>query len=296
MNIVLIILSLFFFFSFPVQAFSQQTSLGVSPAIVEEVLFPGEEKIISVFVFNTTDLPLAVKAKAESFAVREYVSQSAKKTFDASSWIKIVPADFILLPHKPQKVEIAVDVPFKAEPGGHYATVYFQPLVAANHTLSKDTYLVARVGVLTFLTVRGQIVQQAELGDLQTASLSQVGPQSFSLAFHNQGNIHLLPSGEVVIKNFMGKEMERVRFSPQIVLPGTKRDLEVRWEKRFLLGRFSAQAHISYGSKNVELESQPISFWIIPWLPLAVLTSMIGLCIVLRRRLILALKILFKGV
>ena len=81
-----------------------------------------------------------------------------------------------------------------------------------------------------------------------------------------------------------------------VVLKGTlqvKTEKEIITEqgKKFLLGRFSAQADVSYGSANAKLKSEPVVFWVIPWLPLALLTTVLFLVILFRKRLKAALKI-----
>jgi len=293
-------LSLFFFFYFSdlvlAAPSSSKSSLGVSPAIIEEVLAPGEEKKTGVWVLNITDFSLPIKVSQESFVVNTNVLGGAGQTFNASSWLKIDPPNFILSPYEQKKIAIIIDIPQNAEPGGHYATVYFQPLISASNLRSQTTYLSARVGVLVFLTIKGEIVEQVTLQNLQTRSFSQFGPQHFSLSFQNWGNVHLFPSGEVIIKDFWGQEAGRVSFRPQIVLPKTEKEIAARWDKKFLLGRFSAQADVFYGSANVKLRSEPIIFWVIPYFPLFFLTAIIILCILIRKRLVGAIKVLLgKG-
>ena len=283
-------------FFFPISVFAalpvSKSSLGVSPAIIEEVLAPGEEKKTGVWVLNITDFPLPIKANQENFTVQADLLRGAGQTFNASSWLRINPQNFILSTYEQKKIEIVINVPPNAEPGGHYATVYFQPLVSASNIRSQTTYLSAKIGVLMFLTVKGEIIEQANFQDFKTDSFSQFGPIDFSLSFQNRGNVHLLPSGEVVIKNFGDKEIGKAPFNQQIILPKTEKKIKMQWDKKFLLGRFSAQAYVSYGSANVKLKSEPIIFWVIPWLPLFLLTAAIVLCIVVRKRLKAAIKIL----
>ena len=269
-----------------------RSSLAVSPAIIEIALAPGEEKKIEIWVANIIDSFLPVGAKAESLIPQADLLGEAGETFHASSWLEASPADFILDPYEQKKIEITVKIPAAAEPGGHYATVYFQPLIAASNLRSQTTYLSARVGVLVFLTVKGEVVEKVALRDFQAPFFSQFGPPSFSFFFQNQGNIHALVSGEVVVKNFWGREVERIDFRPQLVLPKTEKEIITKQGKKFLLGRFSAQADVSYGSANAKLKSEPVVFWVIPWLPLALLTTLLVLCILFRKRLKAALKIL----
>ncbi|MCJ7804659.1 cytochrome c biogenesis protein ResB, partial [Patescibacteria group bacterium] len=111
-----------------------------------------------------------------------------------------------------------------------------------------------------------------------------------------EGNIHLMPSGEIVMSDFRGREVAKLSISPATVLPKTTKDLEVKWDKKYLLGRFTAQAKILYGSENNKLESEPAELWIVPWVPLSfiigLLTLFVTFFILVRRRIFLAIKVL----
>jgi hypothetical protein len=276
-----------------------QSALGVAPAIIEVVLEPGKTKETTVSVFNITNFPLPVKGNIRAFLNEDPLlnpEQTAKETFDASSWFKLEPADFILQPREKRDIKIIIVTPKKAEPGGHYATIYFQPLLPVEVLSPQTAYLTARIGVLVFLIVKGDLNEQASLGNLQTASFRQFGPVDFKIPFKNEGNIHLMPSGEIVMSNFRGREVAKLSISPATVLPKTTKDLEANWNKKYLFGRFTAQAKILYGSENKKLESEPVKLWIVPWVPLSLiiglLTLFVTFFILVRRRIFLAIKVL----
>lgn len=275
---------------------SRQSALGVSPAIIEIVLDPGKKKETKVSVFNVTNFPLPIKGSVKSFVPKEEIAEEAEEIFDASAWIKINPADFILQPREKKEVKITIIPPQEAEPGGHYATVYFQPLVPVEVLSPQTAYLTARVGVLVFLIVKGEIVEKAWLGDLQTVKFRQFGPIEFTALFRNEGNIHLLPSGEIKIFDFRGREVETLKISPVTILPKATKELVVKWPKKYLFGKFTTQAKILYGSEHKKLESDPIEFWVVPWIPIlfsiGALTFFTIFLILVRGRLILAFKVL----
>lgn len=274
----------------------RQSALGVSPAIFELVLDPSEEKTTKVTVLNIINFPLPVKASVKSFLVEEEIPAEAKEIFDASSWIKVDPADFILQPRENKEINITISPPKKAEPGGHYATIYFQPLVPVEVLSPQTAYVVARVGVLAFLIVKGEIIEKASIGNLQTADFQQFGPLEFKISFKNEGNIHLLASGSLGIWDWWGKEVAKLDFKPTMVLPKTSQELTDVWPKKYLLGKFSAQAKLVYGSENKASESQRIEFWVVPWIPILVLiwvlTCFVIFLIIGRKRMGLAIKVL----
>jgi len=274
----------------------RQSALGVSPAIVELVLDPGQRSETTVSVFNVTNFPLPIKGSAASFTAKEDIPPGARNVFDASAWIELEPADFILQPRERKEVTISLTPPEGAEPGGHYATIYFQPLIPMEVLSPQTAYLTARVGVLAFLIVRGDIVEEASLGGIQTAKFRQFGPVEFVLPFKNEGNVHLLPSGEIVIADFRGREVEKLTISPVIVLPETTRELVVPWPKKYLWGKFTARTEVRYGSGPESLAGDPVEFWVVPWLPLVILLGLLTFLIIFyilaRKRMGLALKVL----
>ena len=291
---------IFYFLSF-ILVYAQeqptQSALSVAPAIIELVLKPGEVKETKISITNVTNFPLPIKGAVKAFIMEDILitGTESKEMFDASSWFLLEPSDFILQPRETKEVEVMVITPVGAEPGGHYATIYFQPLLPVEVLSPQTTYLTVRVGVLAFLIVKGDINEKASLGDLQTAGFRQFGPVEFKIPFKNEGNIHLTPSGEILIKDFRGRELVKLTFSPKIILPQTSKEIETTWDKRFLLGKFTAQAKIVYGSEYKRLE-KTINFWVIPWLPILIgvflLTMFLVFFILVRRRVFLAIKVL----
>jgi len=276
-----------------------QSALGVAPAIIEVVLDPGKTKITTVTVFNITNFPLPVKGSIRSFLNEDPLlnyNQTAKETFDASSWFKLEPADFILQPREKRDIKIVIVSSKKAEPGGHYATIYFQPLLPIDVLSPQTAYLTARVGVLSFLIVKGDIKEKGDFGELKIKKFQQFGPINFKISFQNQGNIHLIPSGEIKIRNWRGREIAKINLNQKTILPQTIRELEGSWQKKYILGKFTAQITILFGTESQKIERE-ITFWVIPWLPLLLfiilLTGIVIFFILVRKRINAALKVLF---
>ncbi len=295
---IFFVFSIFYFLSF-ISVHAQETpqsALGVSPAIFELVLEPGEEKTETLRVFNVTNFPLPIKASVKNFTPKEEISEEAKKIFDASAWFTLEPTDFILQPKENKIITVTISPPKEAEPGGHYATVYFQPLLPVEVLSPQTAYLTARIGILSFLIIKGEIQEKASLASWQTESFRQFGPISLNLQLKNEGNVHLLPAGEVTVWNWQNKEVTKIPLTPSQILPQTTKQFSFVWPKKYLLGKFLAQVQLTYGSEQQKIASEKITFWVIPWLPLSVgilsLTVAGLLLIIVRRRLKLAWLVL----
>jgi hypothetical protein len=274
-------------------------SLGVSPAIFELVLEPGVEKSTKIFVHNNTDSPIPIKAQVLNFIPSESLSELTKEqlqVFDASTWFEVEPYDFILQPETYQEVLVKVNPPEDAQPGGNYATVFFQPLLADNLISAQNTYVTAKIGVLALLKVKGDIIESAQVKDFTASPKAPFGPTEFNITLENTGNIHLLPTGTIAVKNMFNKEVGTFDLKPSIVLPHTGKNFSAEWDQRWILGKYTASVQITYGSDPVTLIEDEIIFWAVPWLFIITvvlpLTMLLTTLIIFRRRFFMAVKVL----
>lgn len=113
-----------------------------------------------------------------------------------------------------------------------------------------------------FLTMSGQIDKfYTDHGFNEYKSLT------FVTEFQNTGEQDLKPHGYIIIKNWFGKEIERLDFNQQgMVSPVNKITIYKNiWSPQNLIGvgKYSADLVINYGTTE-NLTAQ-IHFWIFPW-------------------------------
>lgn len=277
---------------------NSSTSLGVSPAIIEKVLDFKKPLSGKLDVFNLTNLPLPVKAFVTSFSPKELsdIPEDKRKIYDASSWITIDEPDFILQPKTNRTVDYTIKAPKGAEPGGHYATIFFQPLVPEQALSPQNLYIVGRIGALVFLTVPGDIRQEAKIKELTVPSFSQFGPAIINLKISNTGNIQIRPTGKVEVLDFRGQVVFSKALNEGLVIPGTTKTYEFEFGNKGTVGQFRARASIVFGEDQEKLTAENVSFWILPYIPigglLLIVLIFLFIFVKLRRRIILAVKIL----
>ncbi len=157
-------------------------------------------------VKNITRYPLPISSTVKNLTPLEEIKTSSDASrLDASAWFKITEPDFILQPGVSKTITIKLAPPVDATPGGHYATIYFQPVIPDSVLTSETAFLAARVGVLSFLIVRGDIKQELAIDSFTPPGLKQTGPITFNVALKNTGNVHTLPTGAVTIRNWRKK-------------------------------------------------------------------------------------------
>lgn len=284
--------------SVTIKIFASESSLTVAPAILEQVTAIDQIASTSAMITNTTDFPLPIKGQVSAFLSNNNLTKLESATFNAASWFTLTPADFILQPHQSKEIIIHILPNKGAEPGGHYATIYFEPLIPQGVLSPSSTISLARIGVLAFLIVPGDIHESLSLDMLTTSSFQSFGPISFDLKLKNLGNIHLMPTGKIEINNMFNQTVTTLPITSEIILPTTTSDKNLVWDKPLLFGRYTAVATINYGVDHDPLVSKPIIFWVIPWplilILIMLLTLLYKIFIVHIDRVKLAIKIL-KG-
>ena len=241
-----------------------KAALQLNPAIVEELLDPGVTQRISIVVTNQSSTPLPIVTVINRLELLEDAQVQNNNIFDASSWFKIIDGEFILQAGESRKVFFDITPPPKAEPGGHYATIYFEPLVPVESLTPNTAQLQAQVGSLMFLTVKGNASTQLSLAQpLTTSRWRQFGPVPFQFQFQNTGANHVLPGGSVKLYDWAGNQIDEITWPPGVVLPQTSRTIKLEWGRRALLGKYTAKLEAVYGADHPSVNST-VTFWVVP--------------------------------
>lgn len=299
MRLFFVFLSTFYFLlSTNALARANESALSASPAILETVLDHNQPTTTIITIQNNTNFPLPIKGSVSAFLSTETIPEENKDTFNASRWFTLDPADFILQPNEVKKVTVTIKTPKDAEPGGHYATIYFRPLIPQDAVSSGSTISLARIGILAMMIAPGDITTSLTTSPLTAPFWSSFGPIKFWNTLTNNGSIHLLPTSTLTIKNIWGKTVAEIKTNPGIVLPHTTKEHNFVWDKKIGFGPYKATLTTSYGTDQQPLTSNTVATYLLPW-PLilgliAILTFAYKIFIVNRRRLVLAIRVL-KG-
>ncbi len=204
----------------------QNTSLAISPAIIEVNLKPGQIKNSKITVTNTSQTPLGVginlaqvtPAEAEGLAVE------LKKP----DWIKLSDQDILLKGGESREIEVITSPNKNTPPGGYYAMIYFQAAVPFSDFKLGATTAIPKLGAFMLIDLGGQGKKQFEILkklDYPIVTSNAIPPASFTIK--NTGNVHIIPS-ESLEFNRVGKEKQyKQGFPPVIVLPSTSRQITV---------------------------------------------------------------------
>jgi hypothetical protein len=277
------------------------SALTISPPVREMTGDPGTKISGIIKLYNETNKDLSVTPSQADFGAKEtgdgepeFFELNGKDSKDLASWIKIPSGPFAIRSLDWQNIVFEIDIPKDAEPGGHYAAVFFSPQQSEKDgggAVSVDY----KTGTLILLTVSGKM---NENGNLKSFSLKDGKkfydhiPVNFELSIENKGNVHFKPAGNVTVKSMFGGSIAELPVlkvdSGGNILPRSNRRFEIVWgdldEKKmpktfwekaryewanFYVGRYSALASVTLpGSGQV---TSNVSFWVFPWQLLVVI-------------------------
>jgi hypothetical protein len=122
-----------------------------------------------------------------------------------------------------------------------------------------------KVGTLVYITIPGNITQNATIQNFSAPNFSEFGPIDFTTTIKNLSDIHIRPVGNITITNMVGmKSFVQFNKDGTNIFPGRVRDFENQLNKKWLFGRYKAELNAAYGTAG-GVATAVVFFWVIPW-------------------------------
>lgn len=244
------------------------------------LLQPGERRQIELRVRNVSSKTVDIITSAQDFIVGEdgitpipvRAEEGVSSRWSLADWLTIVPNVQSVAPNETAGLNVLIEVPQDALPGGRYAMVVHEPMQEGSAALIVDGMLdestsqsrvSQKVGTLLYVIVDGPINESAFIRDLTFPSFSEFGPIPFSLSIDNQSDIHITPQISVEIKNMFGTVVETITLDSRNVFPLMSRDFEGQWDQIWGWGLYRATATMSYGDSG-QIAITHSDFWFLP--------------------------------
>jgi len=282
---LLIIVSAVFFcfclFTRPVHAFT------VAPVLFDTTIEPGASIQGSVQATNDTKDVRTYYVNVQNFVP---LGEEGQQTFlpesDTSGlagWISADASSMTLRPGESRELHWVLHPPTDAEPGGHYAALFFSTVSSTERTAA-SVGVGAKTGVLFLVNVTGNIHEQASVDSFTVPSnIIDHKPIGLELRVRNEGSVHVIPQGSVIIQNIFGSRVSEIALNPteSRVLPSSIRRIDLSWGQDFhsgrgsieqlkaewngfAFGRYTAKVVGTYGQLQQPLTAE-VTFWVIPW-------------------------------
>lgn len=277
----------------PVAAAESGQAFSISPPLIDIKADPGQTVMAKIKLTNISRDALLIKTQINDFGAKNekgdpkiIFDEAQTLAYSLRRWIAS-PPPFKVASNETKVLEFPIKVPADAEPGGHYAVIRFTG--SSPELEQSGVALSASIGSLVLLQVSGNIQEKASIAEFYSAtpkfaksSFFENGPLAFVSRVHNDGNVHLKPSGTVDVFNTFGKKIATVRVNgdpadvknpPKSVLPQSTRRFETTLDKTWMFGRYEAKLSLGYGQgKNL---SSSVYFWVIPYKTIAIITILL---------------------
>jgi hypothetical protein len=263
-----------------------QRGFVVSPPTTQLELKPGTtvEKVFKVtnnsaeateFVVNVQDFIVT-----DSYGSPELLPEGVlpDNKYAASTWATVLPDRFTIQPGQSATTTLYLQVPGNASPGGKYISVAFKPQTAGMPEGS-GAKINTVIGSLVYLTVEGDITENAQITQFGAPNFSEYGPIPFKTEILNLGDLHINPKVSVEIKDMLGRKVFSYALDNLNIFPGTSRIYQNSWETKWLFGRFTASIIGYYGQDNNLPLTAVASFWVIPYKLITVILLAVAIVI-----------------
>jgi len=244
--------------------------LTVSPHTYDLVVEPGQRVEQTIKIANESEAVMPIKAKVVDFSAVDETGQMIFEPADENPltdpkyWINIDNPDLMLSPNETAAVNFSLTVPGKAELGGYYTVIIFEPQLPSYYFIEGQPKAIPAVGVIFLISVRDPSLKEsaepfviAEFGiptkfrlqRLENALASIFGVFSkayaqqeeklvivengflgFSLRVRNNDIYHVKPLGKLEILTMAGKKVGERELARTTILPGLTRRFPVSFE------------------------------------------------------------------
>lgn len=257
-------------------------ALTVIPPRFELFGNPGDTVTEKIKITNDSPGEVSLSTEVDDFKAGDdegsvdFVDPSEPTTsYRMAKWITVEPARFTVAAGQEKTIDVAIRIPRNAEAGGHFASVLVK---RAGADTPGGASTETRIGSLILMRVSGDVKEAANVESfLPAESFAQYGPVTFVLRTKNNGNVHVVPTGTIVINNIFGRKVAEIPLTTASILPGASRNTRTEWGEKNLVGRYTATLVASYGQNKSDATtlSATTSFIVFPlyilWIALAVI-------------------------
>jgi hypothetical protein len=272
----------------------------ISPPVTTLSLNRGTSTRGTMKVTNLTGQTLTLTVGKENFVAQGEEGQveltdNADPLYSLAPYFTLSTSQISVAPTATVSVGYTISVPINAEPGGRYGSVTFTSIPAALPSGQSGAAVRQQLAGLILLRINGPTHEQLAVASFTTGkSFYEYGPVTFTTRVQNEGNVHELPTGQIVVKNLFGLTTAKLTLDQHYVLPGAIRRLTNTLNRHFLFGPYTATLTLHNGT--LQTLTATTKFTVIPYKLLTIALVILVLVILFfwkaRKRLARALRIL----
>jgi len=237
-----------------------QNTVAVSPAGVLLQGDAGQTLNGTLRLDNPTSDDAAVTTSIQDFSY----DSAGELTFhpagsvagSAASWVTVNPASSTVSARGNERIRYSVDIPADAEPGTHWAVVFFET-GTANPPTAGDTLATfkVRIGCVLYVDV-GKGSAAGKIAGIVGAGAKGDIQYQFAIQYLNSGNLVSLLNGRVDVRNSDGDTVVSIPISREVALPGSVRLLNANMVGPLPAGDYDALVILEPNNMNEEVAGE----------------------------------------
>ncbi|MFH2063558.1 MAG: hypothetical protein ABIJ46_05450 [bacterium] len=267
------------------------SALTISPPSFDYSLDAGDTALGVLRVFNETQFTETFYPSVMNFGANSdengtpqfYPADEDRMGQGLAEWISVDTTKIELAPGERYNLPFSINVPENnPRPGGHYGAIILasSPPVQGNVAVGISSKLASIILVRIAGDVK-EIGSIAEFGFTNPKSWYNYPPIEMFLRFENAGNVHLRPTGNLIITNWYGHRVANIELNSEFksVLPLSVRRFDLVWGdesnsdglsqldreiRNFAIGKYTVRLIVNYGTSNQILTAERV-FYVWPW-------------------------------
>lgn len=240
-------------------------SITIAPSILDLDVSRSQTLEKKISIKNDADIPIPVKVEINDYSQNEYgIPDYSLDSSDWSpkQWLVIEPADFILESYGVREVTVKITIPEYAQPGSHFATILFKPVLPPEYFEADSAHVIPYIGAIVALNVKGEGLEgekeYLKIQEFVKQETNEEEDEEFFSQVNNDDVYYHKVSGNIVVRNILGKEVAFKSVDEVTIFPKKARSLTSLLEHDLSFGRYKAELHLSDGNEEVV---KSITFW-----------------------------------
>ncbi|HLP57839.1 MAG TPA: DUF916 domain-containing protein [Candidatus Deferrimicrobium sp.] len=243
-------------------------SISVTPTLYELQIPKGQSYTDAIRVVNVGKLDVMVKVYLSDFDFQANGNirfpDAGTGKYSLADYVRLNPTSLQLEPGEEKFVRFTLTMPDNLT-GEYQGILFFQTLPKGIKTPApgKQVMVSTRIGAAIYAAVKNTAIHSSEISDIFFSQAQTPGNSSFhyALLYHNNGNIHLRPTGKLKILDAAGKEVAStpVNENKTSVLRDSFRIFEGDFKNKSELrdGSYKVVSEIDYG-KEILVAEKPV--------------------------------------
>ena len=259
-------------------------NISVSPLIIDYSTEARDLVTKDITIKNNQTSPVRLYASVNEIEldgnneIKSFIPASmSDRTQSVTSWIEISRARIDLQPGEEKTIPITIRINPNARPGEYHAFVGF----GAGSNIDEATKQVMAnqaSGVVVRVSINSKQTELLKLNNFQ-ADKFVLSNKAYNFTFQveNLGDVPQTPSGEIIIYNSRGEEINSVAVNAdkKTIQPNETFDFSIPIPFSDKFGKNKAYLSISYGEKQINNIYDINFYYTIPWVYLVVLLSLL---------------------